>query len=74
VRNRRTLLIDAQAFQDAPIFFVTTGLVLVISMMRSAVPHRIGMAGTGPAMTGSGRGSGDETSLGALSGAEGLHP
>jgi hypothetical protein len=51
VRNRRTLLIDAQAFQDAPIFFVTTGLVLVISMMRSAVPHRIGMAGTGPAMT-----------------------
>jgi hypothetical protein len=30
---------------------VTTGLVPVIPMDRSAVPHRIGMAGTRPAMT-----------------------
>jgi hypothetical protein len=30
---------------------VITGLVPVIPMDRSAVPHRIGMAGTSPAMT-----------------------
>jgi hypothetical protein len=30
VRNRRTVLFDARVFQDAPIFFVITGLVPVI--------------------------------------------
>jgi hypothetical protein len=30
---------------------VITGLVPVIPMMRSAAPHRIGIAGTSPAMT-----------------------
>ncbi len=34
---------------------VITGLVPVIPMVWSAAPHRIGMAGTSPAMTGEGR-------------------
>ncbi|MFL5130968.1 MAG: hypothetical protein ACJ8DD_12570 [Microvirga sp.] len=33
---------------------VITGLVPVIPMMRSAAPHRIGMAGNSPALTAEG--------------------